>query len=108
MSRHLWNARGAKAGDPSRRRPEQQHLGIFAATVRAMKGLATRPATEPSPHPSEVDLPVPRPAPEEDEPSLPTAVITEAITEEIPRYVEPEPAEPALAMLSRGRHGMTW
>lgn len=104
MSRHLWNARGAKAVDPSRRRPEPQHLGIFAATVRAMKGLATRPATEPSPHPSEVDLPVPRPAPEEIEPTLPA----DEITEEFPRYVEMEPTEPALAMLSRGRHGMTW
>lgn len=103
MSRHLWNARGAKAGDQSRPRPEPQHLGIFAATVRAMKGMTTRPTTEPSPHPSEVDLPVPRPAPEESEPPLPT----EEITEEIPRYVEPEPTEPALAMLSRGRHGMT-
>lgn len=104
MSRHLWNARGARAADPSRRRPEPQHLGIFAATVRAMKDLTTRPATEPSPRPSEVDLPVPRPAPEELEPSR----STEEITEELPRYVEPEPAEPALAMLSRGRHGMSW
>lgn len=103
MSRHLWNARGAKAAAPSRRRPEPQHLGIFAATVQAMKGLATRPATEPSPQPSEVDLPVPRPAPEETEPSLPI----DEITVEFPRYVEIEPTEPALAMLSRGRHGMT-
>lgn len=102
MSRHLWNAGRARADDPAGREPEPQHLGIFAATIRAVKGLTGRSASDQSPTPSDIALPVPRPAAEDAEPSLPA----EEITQEIPRYVEMEPTEPALSMLSRGRHGM--
>lgn len=107
MSRHLWNASRAKSEDPSRRQAEP-HLGIFTATVRAVKGLAGRPAPPPQPPPQptpvELDLPVPRAAPEEETEPPPLA---EETTQELPRY-DIEPTEPALSMLSRGRHGTLW
>lgn len=94
MSRHMWSA-NTSSDNSLRSEAPSQHLGIFAATVRALKGLAGRPA----PARAEVDLPEPRPAPEAVE-SL------EETTVELPRYVELEPTEPALAMLSKGRHSM--
>lgn len=100
MSRHLWNASRTKTEDPSHRHGEP-HLGIFTATLRAVKGLAGRPTPPAGPRPAELDLPVPRPAPENDEPPTPA----EETTQELPRYVV-EPTEPALSMLSRGRHGL--
>ncbi|MGH3942984.1 MAG: hypothetical protein ACRDTG_31055 [Pseudonocardiaceae bacterium] len=89
MSRHLWRA-DIGSDNP----PPPQHLGIFAATVRALKGLSGRPAPEP-----ELDLPEPRPA---------TRAVEspEETTVELPRYVVMEPTEPALAMLAKGRHSM--
>ncbi|MGQ0773250.1 MAG: hypothetical protein ACT4NY_02340 [Pseudonocardiales bacterium] len=97
MSRHVLSA-NTSSDNSLRSQAPPQHLGIFAATVRALKGLAGRP----SPAPAEIDLPEPRPAPElvEPPPSL------EEITVELPRYVELEPTEPALSMLSKGRHSM--
>ncbi|MGH3930464.1 MAG: hypothetical protein ACRDTF_10865 [Pseudonocardiaceae bacterium] len=97
MSRHVWSA-NTSSDNSLRSEAQPQHLGIFAATVRALKGLTGRPA----PARAEVDLPDPRPAPESVE-SPPTL---EETTVELPRYVELEPTEPALAMLSRGRHSM--
>lgn len=97
MSRHLWNTNTGSDNSLHSETPPQ-HLGIFAATVRALKGLTGRPA----PAPEEVDLPEPRPAPEPVE-SPPSS---EEITVEFPRYVELEPTEPALSMLSQGRHSM--
>lgn len=52
--------------------------------------------------PREAGLPDPRPAPEAAEP--PPA--PEESTVELPRCVEMDPTEPALSMLSEGRHGM--
>lgn len=87
MSRHLWRA-DIGSDNP----PPPQHLGIFAATVRALKGLSGRPAPERS-------VPEPRPAPRDVE-------SPEETTVELPRYVVMEPTEPALAMLAKGRHSM--
>lgn len=99
MSRHLWNANSRTgSANPSHAEPQPPHLGIFAATIRAMKGLTGRPA----PERAEVSLPEPRTALEAAE--LPPA--PEESTVELPRYVELEPTEPALSMLSKGRHGM--
>lgn len=95
MSRHLWNASRPKP-DHSPRQAEP--LGIFAATIRAVTGRPGPEELRPGPRPAAV--PVPRPAREHVEPPGP-----EEITEEIPRYSELEPSEPALSMLSRGRHG---
>lgn len=100
MSRHLWNASRAKSEDSSHRQAEP-HLGIFTATIRAVKGLAGRSAPQTRPGPGELDLPVPRRAPENAEPPP----LAEETTQELPRY-DSEPTEPALSMLSRGRHSM--
>ncbi|HEY2766203.1 MAG TPA: hypothetical protein VGJ13_19650 [Pseudonocardiaceae bacterium] len=101
MSRHLWNSSNrASSEDPSQPESESQHLGIFAATVRAVKGLAGRPT--PATDSADLDLPVPRPTLDVDELGPPS----DEITVEFPRYYEIEPAEPALSMLSRGRHGL--
>ncbi|MGH3795495.1 MAG: hypothetical protein ACRDSP_11455 [Pseudonocardiaceae bacterium] len=112
MSRHLRNTSNRVRPDdpPPRPEPESQHLGVFAATLRAMKGLAGRPMPDPSTDPAgDVDVPMPRPTADIDESVPPTEQITEEIEEitvEFPRYYQIEPSEPALSMLSRGRHGM--
>lgn len=112
MSRHLWNASRVQTEDSSHHHAEP-HLGIFTATIRAVKHLAGRSAPQPQPRPgparpnpdrpdpAELDLPVPRPAPEGRVQPAPD----EETTQELPRY-DMEPTEPALSMLSRGRHGM--
>ena len=104
MSRHLWNSSNrASSEDLPQPEPESQHLGIFAATVRAVRGLAGRPTPAPAADAAgDIDLPVPRPTLDVDELGPPS----DEITVEIPRYYEIEPAEPALSMLSRGRHGL--
>ncbi len=103
MSRHLWNGSRAGSEDPSQPESESQHLGIFAATVRAVRGLTGRPAPAPRRDSTDdIDLPVPRPTLDVVDLGEPP----EEITVEFPRYYEIEPAEPALTMLSRGRHGL--
>jgi hypothetical protein len=114
MSRHLWRARSHPASE-TRSGSEPQPLSIFADTVRAVTGQAGQPAPAP-PVPAaaagpaapaadreEADFPAPRPARN-------TAEATrgpDEITVEIPRcdYSE-EPADPALSLISLGRHGM--
>lgn len=51
--------------------------------------------------PRQVALPDPRPASE----TLAPPPTPEESTVELPPYVETEPTEPALSMLSKGRHG---
>jgi hypothetical protein len=95
---------------------EEVHLGIFAETVRAVLGRAEGPWPRPHPHPypdpDEVVIPPPRPSsepvpppppPEERTADLPTRDLP-AI--DIGQSGTDDPTEPALAMLSRGRHGL--
>ena len=104
MSRHLWSTRRAKSAHHSV--PDPQHLGIFAATMRAVMGRTEQPAPPADPEDqkdlTEADLPVPRPAVSAVEP--PPA--PEETTVEIPRVDDSEPAEPALSLLSPGRHSL--
>lgn len=107
MSRHLWHTGNHGPDDSSR---DEQHLGIFAATLRAMKNLTGRPTSSvvPLPTPAQdplgsVDLPRPRPTAEA--PDVPDEELEET-TVEFPRLAETEPTEPAMFMISRGRHRM--
>ncbi|MGH3916223.1 MAG: hypothetical protein ACRDTC_22875 [Pseudonocardiaceae bacterium] len=95
MSRHPGNT---GSDDPLRAESAPPQLGIFAATRRAVKGMAGRSA----PEQREVDVPEPRYAPK----IAHQPPAREESTIELPRYVEVEPREPALSMLSKGRHGM--
>lgn len=90
--------------------PPDPQLRIFSATRRAVLG----PAEQPSPRlsPDEVGIATVRPAPEGMGPSGTTdGRENEEITVEIPPLGDPPsptapPAEPALFLLSRGRHRM--
>lgn len=119
---------------PSPDASEEVYLGIFAETVRAVTGRAVTeraapgragpgwagpgraeqswPRPYPHPYPDEVVIPPPRPASEP--PAPPPAPQERTVDLRRPRptrigRVRPrvdDPTEPALAMLSRGRHGM--
>jgi len=87
--------------------PDPQ-LRIFDATMRAMLG----PADLFTPHssPDEVDIPLQQPASDGLTPPRPHEEIEE-ITVELPRIDDSQPTtaqatEPALFLLSRGRHRM--
>lgn len=91
--------------------PPEPQLRIFDATMRAVMGPAEQPA--PYRSPDEVGIPALRPAPDDIEPRLASEEITtaEEVTVEMPRFDElqlatPQPADPALFLLSRGRHRM--
>lgn len=96
--------------------PEEVHLGIFAETVRAVLGRSEerwpRPHPHPYPNPDEVVIPPPRPAPEPIPPPHPPEERTVDLPSgDLPRIGGAQsriddPTEPALAMLSRGRHGL--
>jgi hypothetical protein len=121
MSRHLWNTARSRSdhphhaeADPDHGKPDSGYLRIFAATMRALSGLATQPASAPR-QDDEVDLPAPRPAPDAAEPvGVPDE--PEEITVEFSRSdllettlletVRPETTEPALFLLPRGRHSL--
>lgn len=95
---------------PSPDRSEGIHLGIFADTVRAVLGRAETPWPRPHPHPypepDEVSIPPQRPAPDPVPPPPPPEDRHDLPRIGLARSATDDAAEPALAMLSRGRHSL--